>query len=53
MSRKTNVELVSLGKNFLKPLPHKIISANIGIIPENLPALDASNHNVVQRTRRI
>ena len=34
MSRKTNVELVSLGKNFLKPLPHKIISANIGFIPE-------------------
>ena len=53
MSRKTNVELVSLGKNFLKPLPHRIISANIGIIQEKLLAFDASHHNVVQYPSRI
>jgi len=37
-------------QNTTKPV-QKIIA--IGTIPENLPALDASHHNVVQRTGRI
>jgi hypothetical protein len=37
-------------QNTTKPVQKIIV---IGIIPENLPALDASHHNVAQRTKCI
>jgi len=43
-------ESLALAQNTTQSL-RKIFA--IGIIPEKLPALDASHHNVVQRTRCI